>query len=320
VAGSLFPSCVWIGNQNQDNGIDTPGVKDQNSGITSPNRGASQVTPGIMLLSMVRPSTVFKYEPFTLQSVENLKACTIYFGSPYDFNDPFDCAIDSPLSPLTDEEILAIRDSFLQDPLASDVQKQSLQELSIEVMREEVYRGAIIAIEKEKEHFLQNRGVTCFSETNENLLMWSHYGDRYHGFCLEFRTDFEPFGKLRKVEYVSKPPTLNTRDIGLNIEHSHVIDKLYCTKSIDWSYEQEWRVIHANARQPFTYKPEALKSIYFGPRMSEQRIDMLCLILFSQAPHVQLFRGSRSATEFKVEFSEITGYIPYAEAKKRGLT
>ncbi len=53
--------------------------------------------------------------------------------------------------------------------------------------------------------------------------------------------------------------------------------------------------------------------------MTSQHIDLLCLILYAQMPSVRLFKGTRSKTEFKLEFEEQTGYIPYAEAKRRGL-
>ncbi len=188
---------------------------------------------------MERPHKIYKYEPFTLQAVENLKSCTLYFGSPFDFNDPFDCAIDAQLAPMSDDEVQAVRESFLQDPSVPESTKRGVAKISVEALREQITRGAKNAIDQQRDNFLKTRGVTCFSECNANLLMWSHYGDKYTGFCLEFQTNDEPFSLLRKVEYVEHPPTLNTKDIGLNVGHGEVIDKLFCTKHLDWEYEKE---------------------------------------------------------------------------------
>ncbi|WP_418537050.1 DUF2971 domain-containing protein, partial [Odoribacter laneus] len=34
--------------------------------------------------------------------------------------------------------------------------------------------------------FLRNSYVSCFSESNDNFLMWSHYASKHSGVCLEF--------------------------------------------------------------------------------------------------------------------------------------
>jgi len=37
--------------------------------------------------------------------------------------------------------------------------------------------------------FLENSCVTCFSETNNDFLMWSHYASKHSGICLEFNLE-----------------------------------------------------------------------------------------------------------------------------------
>ncbi|HAY3550825.1 DUF2971 domain-containing protein [Elizabethkingia meningoseptica] len=49
--------------------------------------------------------------------------------------------------------------------------------------------------------FLKNSYVSCFSETNNNILMWSHYASKHSGICLEFRSDYVlsfPYEKTQK--------------------------------------------------------------------------------------------------------------------------
>ena len=43
-------------------------------------------------------------------------------------------------------------------------------------------------------------GITCLSEVKDDLLMWSHYGGKYKGFCLEFDSKYAPFTKTLKVK------------------------------------------------------------------------------------------------------------------------
>ncbi len=82
------------------------------------------------------------------------------------------------------------------------------------------------------------------------------------------------------------------------------------------------RVLHAEKGTLFTYEPAALRAIYFGAKMTEQDIDMICLILHCQNPDVDLYRGERSNSEFRIEFTRVgnaSDYKPYAEAKRLGL-
>ncbi len=50
--------------------------------------------------STTKPKKLYKYEAFTEQSLKNLKAQAIYFGSPKNFNDPYDCALTPVITPL----------------------------------------------------------------------------------------------------------------------------------------------------------------------------------------------------------------------------
>jgi hypothetical protein len=65
--------------------------------------------------------------------------------------------------------------------------------------------------------------------------MWSHYAEAHTGICLEFDTNHPLFGKATiKVIYLSTYPALDLVDEG--------VEALF-TKSADWSYEAEWRLI-----------------------------------------------------------------------------
>ena len=56
--------------------------------------------------------------------------------------------------------------------------------------------------------------ITCFSETPDNMLMWSHYANAHQGFCVEY--DFNNLSAenhyilehLEKVNYADQLPSL----------------------------------------------------------------------------------------------------------------
>ncbi|HEY5799310.1 MAG TPA: DUF2971 domain-containing protein, partial [Burkholderiaceae bacterium] len=192
---------------------------------------------------MNKPKTVFKYENFTVQSIRNLKAQIIYFGSPLSFNDPYDCALQARVKDLNSEEIEKVRGHFLEDPAVVERTRQQLETVSAENLKAFLLAHSTLVTQERITDFLQKCGVACFSESNNDLLMWSHYGGRYKGFCLEFSTAHEPFEKIRKVEYAASMPEIDLLSLFLHDEDNQFL-KLLCTKSQSWSYEKEWRCIH----------------------------------------------------------------------------
>jgi len=90
----------------------------------------------------------------------------------------------------------------------------------------------------------ENFGVLSLSETPSSALMWSHYAEGGRGFLIEFdaqhswfwdkREERDSFRHLRQMKYLERNPAYF-----LNLPDETV---LY-TKSIEWSYEKEWRII-----------------------------------------------------------------------------
>jgi hypothetical protein len=264
------------------------------------------------------PPVLYKYEALSTQSLLNLKRQIIYFGSPLNFNDPYDCALTLNIKVPPDDELEAIRNAYLQEKNLPARVRAEFESYEDEKLREDLVHAARKAFNAAIDDFLKNKGVTCFSETNDNLLMWSHYGGRYKGFCLEFTTSAELLQKIRKVRYVPKLPRLNLSTILLEPGFDH-ISELFCTKSEAWKYEREWRAIHHVAGTQYTYPAEALTGVYFGPDIDQQSLEIVCLILAGQNENVKLWRGTRSSTEFRVSFEEFT-YTSHLDAKRKGYT
>lgn len=265
-----------------------------------------------------RPVTIYKYENFNVRSLLNLKAQSLYFGSPREFNDPYDCAINATVAAPSNEQIEIVKQYYLSDPTVSSGIKKQFESMPFEMLKQQLINGANMFINDAREKFLSNRGVTCFSERNDDLLMWAHYGGQYKGFCLAFDTSKEPFSKLRKVEYVETIPQIDIVDFTVNKNHNKLLDDLFCTKSISWRYEKEWRAIHSVARTSFGYEADTLQGIYFGPDIDRQALEIICLIIQGQNPNAKFYEGKRSDKEFKIEFNSFT-YTSYSEAKREGM-
>ena len=254
---------------------------------------------------MPAPSRLYKYEPLTVRTLQNMKGQILYFGSPLAFIDPYDCALTPNIKSPTDEETEAVRTAYLSRERLTEQQRHEFKTKTTQELREMLLHVVYDEIKRSTDAFLKSHGVTCFSEKNDDLLMWSHYGGRYRGVCLEFDTQVKPFGKVKPVRYMSALPQLDVASILLDKDFDPVLE-LYCTKSASWCYEREWRALHNVAGTQYIYPPEALTGVYFGPDIDNESLEIVCLVLAGQNEKVRFCKGSRSTTEFRVLFEEFT--------------
>ncbi len=253
----------------------------------------------------MKPSKIYKYESFCTQALENLKNSSVYFATPKQFNDPFDCTTNPLVAQPSLQEAQTFRATCFASNSTSDEVKKELEKMSDPSLQLFLAGHGAEALSDSIENFASNRGICCFSEDMSNLLMWAHYGGKHKGFCLEYSTGFHPFSSAKIVTYVQQIPVVSVMPLLYPEMDSTLIETLYCTKSNDWKYEKEWRILHKEAGTLFRYPPEALTGVYFGPKASQASIDVVALITKSINPKMQLWQGKLSNSSFAVEFNEI---------------
>lgn len=144
------------------------------------------------------------------------------------------------------------------------------------------------------ENIKNKTSVVCLSERNDINPLWAHYADNHKGICIEYDLKNCNNNFLKTlclpIDYVEKRD--NTRDlksiiIDEDYENSLFILKTAITKSKDWEYEQEWRIIFLEPFPNYTdfysdkhyikfIKP---KSIYLGLDIDdkiEKKIKDIC--------------------------------------------
>lgn len=134
--------------------------------------------------------------------------------------------------------------------------------------------------------------VACFSERIDSILMWSHYSCNHTGFALGY--DLIPFLNPNELNLGLFPIVYG--DVKYNAEryllymlgHLNKLPvknpdvmspiKLLLYKSLDWEYEQEWRLIRRGisyfrgCAESIMIKPN---SIYYGCRISSEDYQRL---------------------------------------------
>lgn len=138
----------------------------------------------------------------------------------------------------------------------------------------------------------------------ENTLMWAHYANCHKGICVQYELDERDFSanktsigftlRLMKIKYAN--PT-DKKDI---IDFTNPNTKLnirtgLATKSKDWEYENEVRMIAYTPTTQSKFVPCALespnpiKAIYFGVKCPTQRKNAVRAI-FRNRPEVQFYQ------------------------------
>ncbi|MHA6574970.1 DUF2971 domain-containing protein [Pseudomonas yamanorum] len=117
-------------------------------------------------------------------------------------------------------------------------------------------------------------GLVCMSTTWQSPVMWAHYGDKHKGVCLGFEVIEQ---RRREVTY---EPTRLSKLLGesprLGNVTAEVLNTLLTTKSAEWSYEKEHRLIvrfenaipgpHGMHFLPFNNEFLVVKEVILGSR------------------------------------------------------
>jgi Protein of unknown function (DUF2971) len=123
--------------------------------------------------------------------VETLTKCNIFFPSPADFNDPFDCKFRPTVtaSRLKRERFTRELVQERKPGMPKHLIKKFAKRASSRASFEEGERRLMVRISG-------SVGMLCVTERNDSVLMWSHYANKHQGVCLQFRG----------LENLSRPP------------------------------------------------------------------------------------------------------------------
>lgn len=166
--------------------------------------------------------------------------------------------------------------------------------------------------------------VTCLSERMDSPLMWSHYANKHFGFCLEYdftHTMVKRYPDLNMAKimllpviYSEKRPLLSrvltnnkimlpyykTGKLPMELVESIVYGLLF--KSLDWSYEREWRIIGIDMAKP-TMKLPCARKVFLGANMEETAKARV--IEIAKKKHIPVYQMILSSDRYKFEYYKV---------------
>lgn len=260
-----------------------------------------------------RPNILYKYrtwqnecDKFQYQK-RILTDNELYLSSADQFNDPFDCALAFRYkeSDLTRENLFKklFENGKKMWPSYSDEQ---LKKIANERIDYGVFEnGRYWKENRDDFHKSVNStlGIFSLSAVNDNILMWSHYSDSHRGFCVGFDSDklFKLSGSLGEVIYDDAFP-----EVGLFDDSMEGFLRLFITKSIDWCYEEEYRILKVNfAKNILTFSNDCVRQIIFGCNIKPEHKEEIMKIAESKYKQAEIFESEINPTEFKLDIKRI---------------
>lgn len=224
-----------------------------------------------------------------------------YFPCVIDFNDPFDC---HPNFSVSDHEAFVRR---LVNQELEGKPKREIEAKVREFLKSELWLKPD-TIEQYRQRFLEElqykQGVLSLSENSQSILMWSHYAEKHSGLCLTFDRHSEFFSRAKRVVYQSQYPVI---DLSAATPDELVEFALF-SKSEEWSYEQEWRIIEdQNGRVGrHVFPKENLIEVTFGARTDPETLTAIRGLIEVQMPHIRIYQMQVDATDFHLNRIELT--------------
>lgn len=155
-------------------------------------------------------------------------------------------------------------------------------------------------------------GIICFAENPLSELMWAHYAKKHGGCVLEIDTKNLPF-KFLQVHYSTRRPIIRRGPITNLKQVWEGILRVVRTKSVAWSYEEEWRIVaplptcevHKKGDAElyfFRFPPEAISGVLLGSRVSQKNADAATSDLKAlNRPYLKLFQVFRHERDYRLE-------------------
>lgn len=249
---------------------------------------------------------LYKYFPLKKDRKEDLthvksvlEENVLYFSCLKDFNDPFDCC-PIYVAPPEDFRCWIKRVSRSNKHAKADLEKVKNNWEKRKTTSKQL-TGDMKS--KMQRHINEETGICCFSGKSNNLLMWAHYASSHTGVCFEFKsTSNTPFfGEALQVRYMSDRPKVNVFK-----KSQDRIDNNFLTKSSDWKYESEYRVISPKRRprKAYAFPGKCLIGIILGARI-EQKDEIILKEIISNNHFISIKKAKLDTTMYKIIIEKI---------------
>jgi hypothetical protein len=266
------------------------------------------------------PSFLYKYRYFDSKRFYStlFEEGKLFCSSPQNFNDPFDCVVRIDYSSPSESDIFKkfyrmekyLHPDWPEPQILASVNMLINNFDKTPLNNKEEIKSKIL------NHIYTYVGIYSLSAEPNNLLLWSHYSDSHKGFLIEFnalylknflvntylRQDHKHL--LFEVEYSDTYKLISAYSDNFDEE----LRKALLTKSTNWIYEKEWRILYyKGANQyieiPAEILPDIICSVVVGSKISNDNESKIKSIL--KNVNIPLRKAYQSENKFELIYKDI---------------
>ena len=252
------------------------------------------------------PPSFFKYRSLRAsgEDLERLKQIIleskIYWPSPLEFNDPFDCAPTYKFPKGNELKKMAAALHRKHNPNAP---RKEMRKFVAYATKGGGYSMQADFGERMKS-LLADSSVYSLAVDPTNILMWAHYANSHKGVCVRLDTQLllKSFTLLAPVEYeTERPSVMLTKE-----EPELLLRKTLLTKSTHWKYEEEWRLLGYKERKGLrSLARGCINGLVFGSRIEPEDRDQLETLVADCRDPIALFQADCDSSQFAINLTPI---------------
>lgn len=174
-----------------------------------------------------------------------------------------------------------------------------------------------------------NSLISCFCKRYDSILMWSHYGDKHKGICIEYdrpKKDFYDV-KYSKKRCIFNLEETTRRFLGYMLSNEQVdindenlikcISKPFIVKSKEWKYEEEVRCILSSNSEGVSKNedlniymmPTKITKIYIGCKIDEFSSEYKKLLQLTTSKNIEMINLVENNQLFSLEIKKMEGQL-----------
>ena len=261
---------------------------------------------------------LLQFRPFDENLIRNLVENKLTFGSPRNFNDPFDCNLPIDTNNGLEEIVQYLKSANTKKGF-NFVQEDILSKAKYYYQNKGELRDIISST------IFDQRRFSCFTLASKehhikNSLFWANYANKHNGICMKFsgtviyqkvtnaysHMDFIPVkyccdNKIPEFNYIRYRLSKNQKPDWKDIQY------FMATKSEQWKDEAEIRLVYENndeIKEPYLniqFNPKFLEEVYLGCNLTEPEKEVISSCLDNaKYRHVKIFKLERDSKQFKL--------------------
>ena len=224
----------------------------------------------VMLRTMGIPPSLYKYRGIPPSSdstgrrrledllVEN----KLWLATASSFNDPFEGRVDYVVPYRGAQLRQAMEHKYRELGFKSGDARRMVKTADVADPSRIVERSRAASV-----RVLETIGICALGTNPSSPLLWAHYADNHRGLCAQLRPSHDLRALLaNEVEYNDDYPVAD--DMFGSVEDRTLIP--FLRKSLDWAYEEEWRIVAQDEPNTFRhFNPVAMSAVILGMRTSD---------------------------------------------------